>query len=189
MTFTYDGTRWVADGVEAVPPADAAWWALPTPMADLRACKGFHDDPDRTPFDNNAGSGITREAQRPWCADGGDGPALPADLVSLHTRFPCDAGKIAILTIGQPLGTPADPVDMHQYLRDPAHQAAEPGWLDEPWTRNVHLPDEAEDTGWTNGNMDLWIDPSEVEEAVYVRTGGTFERWPRGIDPSVTDCN
>ena len=158
-------------------------------MEDLRACKGFHDDPDRTPFDNDAGSGITREAQRPWCADGGDGPALPADLVSLHTRFPCDAGKIAILTIGLPLGTPADPVDTHQYLRDPARKAAERGWLDEPWTRNVQPPDDAEDTGWTNGNMDLWIDPSEVEEAVYVRTGGTFERWPRGIDPSVTDCN
>jgi hypothetical protein len=53
----------------------------------------------------------------------------------------------------------------------------------------VKLPDGAENTGWTNGNMDLWIDPSEVESAVYVRTAGRFERWPRADNPSVIDCN
>jgi hypothetical protein len=189
VTFAYDGSAWLADRVEQVPPQDAAWWALPSPVAELRACKGFRDDPDRLRFDDEAGTGVARERQRRWCADGGRGGALPADLVSLSTRFPCDWGRIAILTIGWPLGTRDDILDRHQYLRDPDGQALEQGWLHEGWMRDVRLPDGAEDTGWTNGNMNLWIDRSEAESAVYVRTGGRYERWPRGDDPSVTDCN
>jgi len=187
VTFTYDGTRWVADRVEGVPPTDSAQWAIPTPIADLRPCRGFHDDADRVPFDNDAGT-VARDRQRPWCADAGNGPSLNG-LVSLRTRWPCDEAHIAVLSLGLPLGTPPDPLDRHEYVRDPRREAPARGWLDEPWRRDVNPPDDADDTGWTNGNMDLWISPSEVEEAVYVRTGGAFERWPRGHDTSVTDCN
>jgi hypothetical protein len=189
VTFGYEGTRWLADHVERVPPQDAAVFALPTPRTSLKPCKGFRDDPEGTPFDNDAGLSVDRERQRPWCADGGDGPKLDDDLVSLSTRFPCGEDRIAILTIGWPLGTPSDPLDRHEYVRDPSGLARERGWLHERWRRVGQPPEEAEDTGWTNGNMDVWIDEAEVEQAVYVRTGGRFERWPRGDDPSVTDCN
>jgi hypothetical protein len=189
VTFAYDGTKWVADHVESVPPADAARWAIPTPAADLGRCKGFHNDPDKAAFDNAAGgSGIGTDRQRQWCADGGDGPSLD-ELVALRTRWPCGETRVAVLSLGLPLGTPSDPLDPHEYIRDPRGEAFKRGWLDDHWTHGVQLPDDAEDTGWTNGNMDLWVDPSEVEEAVYVRTAGAFERWPRGSDSSVTDCN
>jgi hypothetical protein len=91
--------------------------------------------------------------------------------------------------LGLPLGTPVDMLDRHYYFRDPAGEAVARGWLQDSWRRGVKLPDEAEDSGWTNGNMDLWVDPSDVEQAIYVRTGGRYERWPRGGDPTVTDCN
>ncbi len=189
VTFAFDGTRWLADAVTRVPQQDAASWALPTPVAQLKACKGFRDDPDGARFDDAAGTTTGRDPQRRWCADGGKGDALPSDLVTLWTRFPCDRGHVAVLTIGWPLGTPDDPLDRHQYVRDPTGEALDRGWLHEAWQRGVKLPDGAEDTGWTNGNMDLFVDPGDVESAVYVRTGGRYERWPRGDDPSVTDCN
>lgn len=189
VTFEYDGDDWLADGVEPVSATDMARYALPTPMVDLPACKGFHDDPDRARFDDNAGSGVDRDKQQPWCADGGNGPGLPEELVHLRTRVPCGESRVAVLNLGVPLGTPRDPLDAHRYFRDPLGQAFKRGLLDEKWTKGVKLPDDAQDTGWTNGNMDLWVSPSELEEAVYVRTAGGFERWPRGGDPSVTDCN
>jgi hypothetical protein len=189
VTFAYDGTRWLADKVERVPPDEAAIYALPKPITTLKPCKGFHADPDGTPFDDHATSGPLRNVQRRWCADGAQGEALPGSLVSLLTQFPCGVGRIAVLTLGFPLGTPDDKLNRHEYIRDPDGQAMARGWLQDPWKRGVKVPAEAEDTGWTNGNMDVWIDESEVEEAIYVRTGGRFERWPRGIDPSVTDCN
>ena len=189
VTFAYDGSRWLADKVERVPPDEAAVYALPQPVTSLKRCKGFHDDPAGTPFDDDAGSGLSSATQRRWCADGGKGGALPGDLVRLWTRWPCHDTRIAVLTIGLPLGTPDDQLNRHQYIRDPLGEAIDRGWLQEHWKRGVAVPDEAEDTGWTNGNMDLWIDESEVEAAVYVRTGGRFERWPRASDPSVIDCN
>jgi hypothetical protein len=189
VTFAYDGTRWLADKVERVPPDEAAAYALPKPVTSLKACKGLHDDPDGTPFDDHAGFSASRDSQRRWCADDGKGGALPRGLASLTTQFPCDQGRIAILTLGFPLGTPDDILNRHQYVRDPDGEALARGWLREPWKRGVKVPAEAEDSGWTNGNMDVWIDESEVEQAIYVRTGGRFERWPRGIDPSVIDCN
>ena len=189
VTFAYDGAHWLADRVERTPPEDSAPYALPKPVTSLKACKGFHADPDGAPFDDHAGTAVTGGTDRRWCADGGKGGALPPDLVTLWTRWPCQDTRIAVLTLGLPLMTPDDQLDRHQYIRDPLGEAIGRGWLHERWKRGVKLPDDAEDTGWTNGNMDIWIDDNEVEQAIYVRTDGRYERWPRATDPSVTDCN
>ena len=188
-TFIYDGTRWVADGVEGGAPRRRD--VVGHPDADRRPAGRARNSttiptgrpstttPARSPATRSghgAPTAATARRSRGWSRSGRGGRATRA--------------RIAVLSLGLPLGTPSDPLDRHEYIRDPAREAAERGWLrDEPWRRNVNRPDEADDTGWTNGNMDLWIDPSEVEEAVYVRTAGAFERWPRANDSSVTDCN
>jgi hypothetical protein len=189
VTFAYDGSRWLADRVERTPSEETAPFALPKPVTSLKACKGFHADPDGAPFDDHAGSRATGGTDRRWCADGGKGGALPAALVNLWTRWPCQDTRIAVLTLGLPLMTPDDQLDRHQYIRDPLGEAMDRGWITERWKRGVKLPEDAEDTGWTNGNMDIWLDDNEVEQAIYVRTDGRYERWPRATDPSVTDCN
>lgn len=41
-----------------------------------------------------------------------------------------------------------------------------------------------------NGNIELWISPRDLANAVYMRVGGATERWPRAADEwGVIDCN
>jgi hypothetical protein len=189
VTFRYDGHRWLADDAKPVPPADAAAFALPTPLAIDRPCTRLRRDASGAGFDDNAGFGVGRDEQRPWCTLGGAGVQLTRDQVSLGTRFPCDRGRIADLYLGHPLGLPFDPLVTYDYVRDPNGEAVAQGWAAEAWRAGVEVPADAAETGWTNGNIDLWISPAEEEKAVYVKVGGVFERWPRGHDVAVTDCN
>jgi|tagenome__1003787_1003787.scaffolds.fasta_scaffold20695620_2 hypothetical protein len=189
VTFRYDGHRWLADDAQPVPPADAAGLALPTPITVDRACSRLRRDASGAGFDDNAGFGVGRDEQRPWCTLGGAGVQLTGDQVSLGTRFPCNQGRIADLHLGHPLGLPFDPLVTYEYVRDPNGEALAQGWAAEPWRAGVEVPPDAAETGWTNGNMDVWISPSEEERAIYVKVGGLFERWPRGDHVVVTDCN
>ena len=189
LTFVYDGRHWLVDDAAGVPPADAAWFALPTPIAIHRPCTRLHRSASGGAFDDSAGFGVGRDEQHPWCTLGGAGVQLTRDQVSLGTRFPCDRGHVADLHLGHPLGLPFDPLVTYEYVRDPNGEALSQGWATEPWRAGVVVPRDAADTRWTNGNIDVWISPSEVETAIYVMVGGAFERWPRGHDVSVTDCN
>jgi hypothetical protein len=47
----------------------------------------------------------------------------------------------------------------------------------------VDLPDDARDTGYRNGELELWLAPSDPG-AAYLRAGDDVERWPRA-DPIV----
>jgi hypothetical protein len=44
------------------------------------------------------------------------------------------------------------------------------------------LPSDATDTGYRQGERELWLSPSDPD-AVFIRAAGSVERWPRGEVP------
>jgi len=88
----------------------------------------------------------------------------------------CSWEKAVFLSLGWPLGTVSETGrDFRQYIRDPQSviEADLPD-LDLAAT----LPDDAEDTAYRLGDLQLWLAPSDVDGA-YLRLGGDVERWPR----------
>ena len=182
VDFVFDGERWRADRVGEVTPEYLAWTVLPSPPAPGPPCAGFVRDRDGASFDE-------RE-ERPWCDEGGLGRSISSDQLVLQTRYPCDTGTAAVLHLGRPLGTSLDPLDRWEYVRDPAGEFLAQDWLTEPYEGHATLPPDATDTGWTNGNVDLWISPSDLDHAVYLVRGDVVERWPRAARSwGVIDCN
>ena len=182
VDFAFDGHRWRADRVGPVTAENQGWTALPTmPPAGL-PCNAFDRDPDGAPFDEHA--------SRRWCDGGGRGSTISTDQLALLTRYPCDRGHAAVLSVGRALGLPLDPLDRREYVRDPAGEFLAQHWITAPWNGDAALPADAADTAWTNGNVDLWISPTELERAVYLVRGDVVERWPRAAESwGVTDCN
>ncbi|MDQ6796271.1 MAG: hypothetical protein M3067_15920 [Chloroflexota bacterium] len=142
----------------------------------------FVRDPADAPFDASA--------LRGWCDADGRGRAIVGYKLALFTRYPCGAGHAAILAFGQPLGAPIDGQNRHDYVQDPRNEFLGENWIAEPYQGHATLPTDAAYTGWTNGNIDLWISPSDVDRAIYVVRGKVVERWPRAVPGwGVIDCN
>jgi hypothetical protein len=181
VVFAFDGTTWRADEVAPVSDENAAWARLPTPVPPGSPCGGFERDPVAAPFD---------DAPRPWCDGDGRGREIRAQQLAMITRYPCDAGHAAILTVGRPLGAAIDRLARWEYVRDPAGEFLAQGWLTAPFEGAASLPADAAYTGWTNGNVDLWTSPNDLDRAVYLVRGDVVERWPRAADEwGVIDCN
>jgi hypothetical protein len=95
-----------------------------------------------------------------------------------------------VLTIGRPLGMPIDPLVRHEYVRDPVGEFRAQGWLTGPYVGDAVPPSDAAPTGWSNGNIEIWVSPSELDQAIYIKRGNAFERWPSAASQwGVTDCN
>ncbi|OGN87736.1 MAG: hypothetical protein A2X23_07850 [Chloroflexi bacterium GWC2_73_18] len=157
------------------------WLTLPTSVAAARPCDGLQSE---------AGSLFDEDVTGAWCDADGRGRAIASQELVLLTRYPCDEGHAAVLTIGRPLGMPIDPLLRWEYVRDPQGEFLAHGWIAEPWRGETTAPSDLLYTGWTNGNVELWISPSELDAAVYLRLGGARERWPRAVDPwGVIDCD
>ena len=193
VVFAYDGHRWRADRVGPPSPTlSSAWTRIPETPAPGPPCTGFKHDAPGAAFDDRAGSPLSGgPPRRRWCAEHGTGPEIrfPEQLV-FWTQYPCEHGSIAVLTIGRPLGTTLDELVLWEYLRDPKGEAAAFGWTTGPYRAKTRLPADAADTGWTNGNVDLWISPKDDGSAVYLVRGTIAERWPRAASGwGVIDCN
>lgn len=190
--LSFDGHTWRADDVGPVSPDYAVWAVLPEPVLPGPRCKDLQRDPADAPFDELSGTSFLAATEgRSWCDADGRGRLIqePEQLVLL-TRFPCERGRAAVLTIGRPLGSRIDPLVRWEYVRDPAGEFLVQGWLTAPYAGDSTLPDGAVYTGWTNGNIELWINDAELDEAIYVVRGDTVERWPRAAEQwGVTDCN
>jgi hypothetical protein len=193
VTFVYDGHHWLADRVGPVEGDDAAWLAMPTPLPPGDPCAGFTRDPAGTPFDETSGADVLADPPTPgrtWCDAGGRGRVIDEAQLVLTTRYPCNRASAAVITIGLPLGMPIDPLDRNEFVRDPAGELLARGWLTAPFDPVAALPADAASSGWTNGNAELWISPSELDGAVFMRVGDATERWPRAAGGwGVTDCN
>jgi len=186
IDFMFDGHRWRADNVGRLSVDDAAWSVLPTPLPPGLPCQGFKRDSANAEFDDAAGSG-----GRVWCdADGRGRTIRQPDQLVIFTRYPCGDGHAAVLTVGRPLGMPFDGLLRYEYVRDPAGEFNAQGWVTSLYMGDAPVPDDAAYTGWTNGNIEIWINPSELEKAIFIKRGDTFERWPRAVKQwGVTDCN
>jgi hypothetical protein len=180
IDFLFDGHVWRAADVGPVSEGNAHFAATPAPIFLGPPCELVHDPPG-SPFNDRA---------QVWCS--GDGRRLyrTNQQYNFHTRWPCDRGQVAIFDIGRPLGQRMDPLVFREYVRDPADAFLANGWLTDPYDGEAQLPVDAVDTGWTNGNIDLWLSPSEEERAIYMVRGDVVERWPRAIqDWGRGDCN
>lgn len=110
----------------------------------------------------------------------GEGQAVSAEVLNV-IRGPehCGWESAAILHIGWPLGTESqNHLQSRQYVRDPQavlqrEHASAPPDLD------VSLPQDAKPSGYATRGLELWVSPSEIDEAVYLVTRGRAERWPR----------
>jgi hypothetical protein len=180
--FMFDGHRWRVDGFGPIGADYRDWAVMPATPPAGPPCTGFERDPRGAPFDD--------DATRRWCDADGRGRWMQQTQLVLSTRYPCDTGTAAILTIGRPLGASPDPLMRWEYVRDPAGEFLAQQWLTAPYDGDVTMPEDAAYSGWTNGNIELWISPSDLDRAVYLVRGDTAERWPRAAaDWGVTDCN
>jgi hypothetical protein len=182
LMFAYDGHRWRVDEAGPVSADYADWATLPGNLPPGPPCAGFHRDAPGAPYDDRQG--------RAWCDDLGKGHLLRADQeFSIITRYPC-GGRATILTIGRPLGAPLDRLVRWQYVRDPDGAFRTSGWLAARYNGNTRLPSDAVATGWSNGNVDLWISPSDLDHGIYMVRGNVVERWARATESwGVVDCN
>jgi hypothetical protein len=182
LVFAYDGHVWRVDLAGPISAENADWATLPSPLPPRPACEGFHRDRADQPYDDRQG--------RIWCDDNGRGHLLLVDQeFSIITRYPC-GGRATILTIGRPLGGPLDRLVRWEYVRDPNGFFRTNGWLAARYDGNTRLPSDAIATGWSNGNIDLWISPSDLDRGIYMVRGNVVERWARAADFwGVIDCN
>ena len=192
LVLLFDGHAWRVDRVGPISDDNAAWARLPVQPRPGPPCTDFRRDAGAARFDDRAGTRLGEIIpKRAWCDGHGAGRQIRIpDQLTFFTRVSCDRGSMAVLALADPLGQGLDKLDPRDYFRDPKGEAAANGWLTGPHDGHSALPADAVDTGWTNGNVDLWESPSELDEAVYLVRGETVERWPRATaDWGVIDCN
>jgi hypothetical protein len=104
------------------------------------------------------------------------------ELNSIAGPAHCDWQSAVMLYLGWPPGTVSQSIaDRRQFIRDPDGVIGF-GVRDE-LAIAIDLPDDARDTGYRSGELELWLAPSDPD-AAYLRAGDDVERWPRA-DPVV----
>lgn len=120
-----------------------------------------------------------QEGQQPtWTKEGADvdREEISAGAGPEH----CSWEKAVFLHLGWPMGTVSQTSkESRQYIRDPGNviEADMPD-LD----RAATLPNDAEDTEYRLGDLQLWLAPSDADGA-YFRLGDDVERWPLANPP------
>lgn len=108
----------------------------------------------------------------------------PVDVRELGTiAGPAHCGweRATMLQIGWPPGTVAETgAAARQYIRDP-HGVMSILFRDR-LVRNARLPADARPTGHRLGSIELYLAPSDQDEAINVVAPAGAERWPRS-DP------
>ena len=122
-------------------------------------------------------------------APNGD-PELPLVLHTLEGPEHCGWTSITFLHTGWPIGSETDGNGFRQYLRDPQGLLRED--TSGPFRADAALPSDAVDTGYHRGDWQLWVAPSDGDEAVYLVNAapaaqGAVERWPRAPSPVLCD--
>lgn len=93
----------------------------------------------------------------------------------------CGWQSATMLIIGWPPGTvSANSTQARQYIRDPRGDIRRE--LQQKLVKNARLPADARPTGYRYGAIELYVSPSDQDEAIYVVSPTDVERWPRS-DP------
>lgn len=112
----------------------------------------------------------------PWSRDGR--VVKPEELGTIAGPAHCGWQTATFLHIGWPVGTlSASSAQARQYIRDP--RGVIPGRLRPGQDLNVTLPSDARPTGYTYGQIRIYLSPSDQNDAIYVVGPTGAERWPR----------
>jgi len=119
---------------------------------------------------------------RPWTD--AEGCLLRIDILAERPGPDhCGWEKADVLIAGVPLGEPyTTPDDTVQFVRDPAAVFDLPD-LAAGFDPDARLPDDAVDSGFRREDVSLWHVPDD-QSAVWLVSGATAERWPRGDPPT-----
>jgi hypothetical protein len=105
-------------------------------------------------------------------------PAASEELGTAAGPNHCDWQSATILTIGWPLGTvSADTGHARTYIRDP--KGVMGGTYRQNFVTHAKLPTAARPTGYKLGSIELYLNPGDQDEAVYLVAPSGTERWPR----------
>jgi hypothetical protein len=121
-----------------------------------------------------------------WSRDG-HGPVESAELATVGGPDHCRWQSATMMFIGWPIGTKATTfAQARYYLRDPQGVIG----LDyrDRLVRDATLPKDAARTGYRLGQIQIYLSPSDQDEAIYVVAPAGTERWPRVVDANRGLC-
>lgn len=123
---------------------------------------------------------------RTWTT--GNGTPVPPSIIQLRTGAPhCGWEDVWFLTIGNPVGSERQEPPPFQFIQDPDGQIPA-GRLADEFDADVELPLDAEFTGFVTEGDQLWVSPSQFDEAVYMLNQlSQVEKWPRAEPSLVCD--
>ena len=112
----------------------------------------------------------------PWVRDGR--PVKPEELGTIAGPAHCGLQTTTFLSIGWPVGIlSTSSAQARQYIRDP--QGVLRSRLRPGQDLNVTLPSDARPTGYTYGQIQIYLSPSDQDDAIYVVGPAGAERWLR----------
>jgi hypothetical protein len=117
----------------------------------------------------------------PWTRNGQ--PVAPEEMSTIAGPEHCDWQSATMLNIGWPPGTRSTTsAQARQYIRDPNGVVG--ARFRDLLMRNATLPADARATGYRYGAIEIYVSPSDQDQAIYVVSASDSERWPRS-DPMV----
>jgi len=132
--------------------------------------------------------GVWRDANGNPVPDGLPG-GEPLVLHTFEGAEHCGWTPVTFMTMGWPPGTPTTGGgSSREYYRDPSGVLSS----SQSFAPNAALPADAASTGFHRHGWELWVAPSDSDDAVYVvegdpAAGAVVERWPRAVHPFVCD--
>jgi hypothetical protein len=111
-----------------------------------------------------------------------DGRAVASEeMETIAGPSHCGWQSATMLFIAWPPGTgPTTYFQGRLYIRDPEGVYGVP--FRDGLARNVTLPADAQSTGYRFGAIEIYVSPSDQDQAIYVVSPRDAERWPR-VDP------
>jgi hypothetical protein len=102
----------------------------------------------------------------------------PEELAVISGPEHCDWQSATLLYIRWPPPTGASsPTQARQYVRDP-RGVTSPELRDRLQLRAT-LPADARPTGYVSSDFEIFVSPTDQDEAIYVVSPRSVERWPR----------
>jgi len=112
----------------------------------------------------------------PWSRDGRRVPL--GELTTAAGPDHCGWQSATLLSLGWPPGTVARTAqEARQYIRDPEGVVSSESKA--ALGVGVRLPSGARPSGYQTGTIKLYLSPSDQDDAVYLVSPQTVERWPR----------
>ena len=132
----------------------------------------------------NSGLGAVFDATPPypgyaWTRDGRS--VKPEEFGTIAGPGHCGWQSATFLSIGWPVGTlSTSAAQARQYIRDP--NGVVRSILRDRLDLNARVPSDARPTGYTYDSIQVYLSPTDQDEAIYVVGPFGSERWPRS-DP------